>query len=1197
MDEEIKILTNEELDKYFTTDALKQYMQEIKKYPKLSVEEQKELFKQGKIDWLIKCNLRLVVSVAYQYKYHLKHVDLLDVIQEGNIGLMMAVKNYDPSEWAFTTHALPWIRAKINQFVIKNDSLIKKPEYLFYLVKKYRKLVEQYKNDKLPFPDKKQVCEILDISSVVYDSLMEVLDQKIISINEVVKEDGDTEFENFIADDKNVYYDNILNEMTDRNLMIVLKSILKARDYFIIYHRHLAKKRKSLDEIAGYFNLSRQRINQIEISIFAKIKPFLEEDSPKYLTVLNNVKNKGNIDNFKTSPVEPIDIIKYLYVKDELSSKERKLLEFNLFGHYTYNNYEYEQILMVNEEEFRKIEQSLKSKIDGKFKDQEAFKKFYDETIKNEGIRIFNCFKLEDINYQALKNKYDSLDLETISNYFAEVGYELDGSERELIDKYFRVPQAKPLKKDSLEQKINILKYGFKRKNKNVSYDILWEVYLKNKKEFTYDEQNFIEEFIFNQNINREYLKNNPLYSNVNSRSAKKSNYINILEKMYYHIYGYHKNTINKDIYLELKNKYAQFISSDRIKVMDLYFGVNSPSCTAKEIAFKLNEPYDKLKDFIFNTIEYLMSLYVGKSKSLNIDKNNYIPYVISNCYEFADKTREILKLFLIGDLTYQEIANKTNLSLNKVANIINDGLRRCDYYRFKLIEPLIISKDELNDFYRFNSSFSNNDKEIIELKYIDHLSIDTISLKLGLSKEKINLVIGKFNNLYKTYLIKDTTITNDDYQTELNKHPSEKVLNDKESSFIALYLGIKCSYNEDEVKLNKDELMTKFELNNRQYSHLIQNINKKMKERKQGILKPFGYIERDEISKLIDDVHLPISREDKIIICHLFGLKGYDYYTPSELTKYLSKEGYNLTRKYQRIIINIYKYLNKEIPGEIDFTSDIVPNLKYFTINDRAIIIDFYQNGLTYEALSQKYNYSLDKIINIMARIKFCLYELINNPDAKRFDFDYYEQVKEEETLPYYGDISLAKKVFDMHYKERLDYNEIVDILNLNCQSKDLSKTISNLMLSVCKFQSGFSIIKTFSNSEIEDFYEKHQYEMTDYEKEKYITYFKRASGDKGINEDVIPSYAIIFDLIKEHYPDYFQINASSKEEIIYLIMKYFKDFTVQERNNLMMIFGISERIFMNDKEIDQVYHLLNALDERRQKLEIRRKLLVKKV
>ena len=49
---------------------------------------------------------------------------------------------------------------------------------------------------------------------------------------------------------------------------------------------------------------------------------------------------------------------------------------------------------MVNEDEFRKIEQSLKSKIDGKFKDQEAFKKFYDETIKNEGIRIFNCFKL-----------------------------------------------------------------------------------------------------------------------------------------------------------------------------------------------------------------------------------------------------------------------------------------------------------------------------------------------------------------------------------------------------------------------------------------------------------------------------------------------------------------------------------------------------------------------------------------------------------------------------------------------------------------------------------------------------------------------------------------------------------------------------------------------------------------------------------
>jgi len=97
--EEIQLLTNKELDDYFTTDALKLYMQDVKRYPLLNEQEEKEsmlAYKKGDITAfhkLINSNLRLVVSIAYKYKKWIEHLQFLDIIQEGNLGLIKAIEH------------------------------------------------------------------------------------------------------------------------------------------------------------------------------------------------------------------------------------------------------------------------------------------------------------------------------------------------------------------------------------------------------------------------------------------------------------------------------------------------------------------------------------------------------------------------------------------------------------------------------------------------------------------------------------------------------------------------------------------------------------------------------------------------------------------------------------------------------------------------------------------------------------------------------------------------------------------------------------------------------------------------------------------------------------------------------------------------------------------------------------------------
>lgn len=1208
MDNEIRILTDEELETSFTDDAFKMYAREIRRYPNLSVNQQKELgarFKEnGDLEareLLINCSLRLVVSVATHYKTKIKHLQILDVIQEGNCGLIRAVESYDPEKGAFTTYAIPWIRAKIGRGLDNTDDEIRKPVYIKNATLKYLRLLNDFEQKRLPLPSDEDICSILGISMVTLTNIKDSFKQTPTSINQTIDNEK-SELEQFISDDKMRDYDDVLNQIINDNLFLVLKEILSPVHYFVIYHRILSEEKKTLESIALYFNVTRKRINQIEKLTLKKIKPYMEENSEIFVKKLNEIKQREGkkFDLLKTEPLSPMQIIRYMYLKDDLTPLEKKLYELDLLGKYKYRNKDYASILGITIQDLKQVIISLRTKYNKKFSDVRLFKNFQEQMIKTYGTGIFNINinkKEKIIDYHVLEEKYSSLSLEEILDYFKEVNYNLTPDEERLLARYFARYDVYRISSGEIEKEINVLKYGFRRKDKRLPMKKLYKTYLDIRNEFSVEQQLYFETYIFDKkdrDLFKQAYPNSALYSET-------SYLINILERSYYHIYKFFENSFTKENWLEVKEKYKELFTSKRIEVLDLYYGVSGKPHTILELAEKFKMDYIKMHDFCSDARDLAIHLFSGIKSRIDIDKSLYVSYITDLHYDFTAETRSILNLFIIEGKTYDEIGKITGLNRTRISNIITDGIRKMDNYRFNIISPFNISEEELNDFFKYyDDKIMPVEKQIISYKHINHMENKDIAPLVDKTLGEVNRFVTHFNTLYESYIIRDVTITDNDITKEIEKHKSESIWSEEYKEFASFYFGVQSKYNPTGVKLSAEELMKKFGYSKHTYHHIIANMMKLLKARKIDFAKPENnYIPREELDKLLDDVHLPISEKEREIICHLFELKGFSYMTIDELSeKYIEKKA-SVKRRYQRAIVTIYKYLNKEIEGTIHYETDIIPILKYFSISDRMKIEDSFKNHLTYEEIAKKHNVTLDQISNIMNRIRSNIKDLMTNPNAKRFDFDYYLQAINNPDLPFSGDLNIATQIFDLALGmngERISIPLIKEKLNLNCGPTTINNTLYNLMISVCKLQDGITKDKTFTFEQIYTYYACHYENMSDYRKKIYQKYFETVKNNmpiSGLKERL--SYHIITDLIIDTFPDAFVLENTTKAEVLGILKKYGKKLNRRVRIELMGRYGISEREFMNGKDTNHIFKLLYVLDNRRKELEFQSLVLKK--
>ena len=270
-------------------DPLQRYLSEIRQYPKLSKEQELELAKKyldtGDLDAaykLVMANLKLVVIIAKEYQKNVQKI--VDLIQEGNIGLMEAVKKFDPFKGTkFSSYAVYWIRAYMLRYLIHNVRLVKigttqAQRKLFYNLKK-----EQAKLEREGFvAEAKLLAERLNVKESEVIEMQQRLALPDLSVDAPINnnEEGSSTLHSVLPDKSESIEQKVINEDFANALRIAIdefKEFANEKEIAILDLRLFTQDGVTLQEIADKFNVSRERIRQIEAKLKTKLKEHLQQ--------------------------------------------------------------------------------------------------------------------------------------------------------------------------------------------------------------------------------------------------------------------------------------------------------------------------------------------------------------------------------------------------------------------------------------------------------------------------------------------------------------------------------------------------------------------------------------------------------------------------------------------------------------------------------------------------------------------------------------------------------------------------------------------------------------------------------------------------------------------------------------------------------------------------------------------------------
>ena len=266
--------------------SLTHYLQQIKKFPMLSQKEEMSLARKwiNKGDTaaahkLVTSHLRLVARIAMGYKGY--GLPITELISEGNIGLMQAVKKYDPEKgFRLSTYAMWWIRAAIQEYVLKSWSLVKigttaAQKKLFFNLKKIKNQLTSYNDGSLKPDQVKEIAERLDVTEAEVSDMEGRISGTDYSLNAVVSEDGESEWQDWLVDedaDQEVKLAEKEELSKRKNLLSKAINILNEREQEIIHARKLSEVLKTFDELIKAYIIIRESVRQIEEKAFAKLQ-------------------------------------------------------------------------------------------------------------------------------------------------------------------------------------------------------------------------------------------------------------------------------------------------------------------------------------------------------------------------------------------------------------------------------------------------------------------------------------------------------------------------------------------------------------------------------------------------------------------------------------------------------------------------------------------------------------------------------------------------------------------------------------------------------------------------------------------------------------------------------------------------------------------------------------------------------------
>jgi RNA polymerase sigma-32 factor len=267
--------------------GLSRYLAEIRKFPMLEKDEEFMLAKSWQehedsdaAHRLVTSHLRLVAKIAMGYRGY--GLPIAEVISEGNVGLMQAVKKFDPDKgFRLATYAMWWIRASIQEYILRSWSLVKMgttaaQKKLFFNLRRMKSQMQALEEGDLHPDQVETIATKLGVTDDDVISMNRRLSGPDASLNAPMRQDGDAEWQDWLADDDAATAEDTLaqSDEFDTRMTLLQEAMgqLNERERHIIEERRLTEEPKTLEDLAGVYGVSRERIRQIEVRAFDKLQ-------------------------------------------------------------------------------------------------------------------------------------------------------------------------------------------------------------------------------------------------------------------------------------------------------------------------------------------------------------------------------------------------------------------------------------------------------------------------------------------------------------------------------------------------------------------------------------------------------------------------------------------------------------------------------------------------------------------------------------------------------------------------------------------------------------------------------------------------------------------------------------------------------------------------------------------------------------
>ena len=267
--------------------SLNRYLSEIRKFPVLSAEQEYMLAKRFEehVDpaaaaQLVTSHLRLVAKIAMGYRGY--GLPVSELISEGNIGLMQGVKKFDPDRgFRLATYAMWWIKASIQEFILRSWSLVKMgttaaQKKLFFNLRRMKRNLDAYEDTDLHPNDVTQIATTLGVSETeVVNMNRRMMMGGDASLNVSLREEGEGQWMDILADERPLQDETVADAeeaLVRHDMLVEAMDALNERERDILTERRLTDDPKTLEELSQVYNVSRERVRQIEVRAFEKLQ-------------------------------------------------------------------------------------------------------------------------------------------------------------------------------------------------------------------------------------------------------------------------------------------------------------------------------------------------------------------------------------------------------------------------------------------------------------------------------------------------------------------------------------------------------------------------------------------------------------------------------------------------------------------------------------------------------------------------------------------------------------------------------------------------------------------------------------------------------------------------------------------------------------------------------------------------------------